>query len=297
MINELIEFLRYIKKKPLYIFGFIIVIIFIAIGLTAPYILTRPEDAWGLTYDVKNSLKPPSLEHPFGTDIFGRDMFNRVLLGTRYSLFIAISVVGLSLIIGVVIGLIAGYIGGWVGIGLMRIVDMFLAFPPLLLAIAMAAVIGRGVSTTIIALAISWWPWYARLMFIATNSVKNSPYIDAARALGLNELTVMFRHILPNSITPVITQATLDLGSAVLEASSLSFLGVGVPPPIPEWGRLIGEGWNLIDKAWWVSVFPGLALLLTVIGFNLLGDAVKEYMNPRIRSTAVTVRPRWIYRY
>lgn len=292
MIKELINFLRYTRRRPLYMFGFIIVVVFIVIGSIAPYILTRPEDAWGLSYDVKNALKPPSLQYPFGTDEFGRDMFNRVLLGSRYSLLIAFSVVGLSLLVGVIVGLVAGYLGGWVGTGLMRVVDMFLAFPPLLLAIALAAVIGRGVSTVIIALAVSWWPWYARLMFVSTNSVKNSAYVEAAKALGLSGYAIMFRYVLPNSLTPVITQATLDLGSAVLEAAALSFLGVGVPPPIPEWGRLINEGWVLIDKAWWISLFPGLALLVTVVGFNLLGDAVKEYMNPRIRNIAAVVRTR-----
>jgi peptide/nickel transport system permease protein len=267
--------------------GFIIVISFLIIGAAAPYILTKPEDAWGISYDLNKAFLPPSLEHPFGTDAFGRDMLNRVILGARYSLIIAVGVVSLSFLIGVLVGVTAGFLGGAFGTALMRITDMFLAFPPLLLAIALAATLGRGVMTTIIALAISWWPWYARLLYVSVNSVKTAPFIEAAKVVGVGRISIIFRYILPNSLVPAITQATLDLGSAVLEAASLSFLGVGVPPPIPEWGRLISEGWVHITKAYWISFYPGLLLLITVVGFNLLGDGVKEYMNPRLRDLAV----------
>jgi len=284
------EFFKFLIKRPIYFAGFIIVLIFIIIGCIAPYILTRPEDAWGIAYDLEKAFQPPSLEHPLGTDAYGRDILNRIILGSRFSLIIAIGVVGLSLAIGVTVGLVAGYIGGVLGTILMRVTDMFLAFPPLLLAVALASVLERGVLTTIIALAISWWPWYARLMFISVNSVKSAPFVEGAKVVGLNKLAIMTRYILQNSLTPVITQATLDMGSAILEAAFLSFLGVGVPPPIPEWGRLIGDGWVYVSKAYWITLFPGLALLVTVVGFNLLGDAVKEYMNPRLRDVR---RLRW----
>jgi peptide/nickel transport system permease protein len=161
---------------------------------------------------------------------------------------------------------------------------MFLAFPPLLLAIALAATFGRGLFNTILALSLSWWPWYSRLVYLQVSSVRNLPYVDAARVIGISEARIMFKHVLPNSLTPVITQATLDIGSAILEASALSFLGVGVPPPMPEWGLLVSSGWHLISKAWWISFFPGLAIIITVLGFNLLGDAVKELMDPRLRN-------------
>jgi peptide/nickel transport system permease protein len=283
-MSEFRLYLSLIRKNPVYLAGLIIVSSFIVIGLIAPYILTRPGDAWGITYNVSKRNMPPSLEHPFGTDEYGRDLFNRVLLGTRFSLVVGVGVVVLSLAIGIPVGLVAGYVGGKVGTALMRVTDMFLAFPPLLLAIALAATFGRGLFNTILALSLSWWPWYSRLVYLQVSSVRNLPYVDAARVIGISEARIMFKHVLPNSLTPVITQATLDIGSAILEASALSFLGVGVPPPTPEWGLLVSSGWHLISKAWWISFFPGLAIIITVLGFNLLGDAVKELMDPRLRN-------------
>ncbi|MEM0153924.1 MAG: ABC transporter permease, partial [Ignisphaera sp.] len=212
---------------------------------------------------------------------------SRVVLGARFSLIIAIGVVSIALAIGIVVGLVAGYMGGSVGMILMRITDMFLAFPPLLLAIAFAATLGRGLINVIISLALSWWPWYARLIYIQVNSVKNLLFVDAARIIGLSTTKIMFRHILPNSLTPVVIQAALDMGSAILEAAGLSFLGIGVPPPIPEWGLLISQGWALINTAWWISLFPGIAIVITVVGFNLLADTFQEIMDPRLRSTMV----------
>jgi peptide/nickel transport system permease protein len=283
-MSEFRLYLSLIRKNPVYLAGLIIVSSFIVVGLIAPYILTRPGDAWGITYNVSERNMPPSLEHPFGTDEYGRDLFNRVLLGTRFSLVVGVGVVVLSLAIGIPVGLVAGYVGGKVGTALMRVTDMFLAFPPLLLAIALAATFGRGLFNTILALSLSWWPWYSRLVYLQVSSVRNLPYVDAARVIGISEARIMFKHVLPNSLTPVITQATLDIGSAILEASALSFLGVGVPPPTPEWGLLVSSGWHLISKAWWISFFPGLAIIITVLGFNLLGDAVKELMDPRLRN-------------
>lgn len=285
--SELRIMFRMIRRNPVSMLGLIIVVTFVIVGLLAPYILTRPEEAWGIAYNVKDRFLPPSLQHPFGTDEYGRDMFNRVLLGTRFSLMIAVGVVGLALLIGIPVGLIAGYVGGKVGTALMRITDMFLAFPPLLLAIALAATLGRGLTNTIVALAISWWPWYARLIFVQVNSIKSLPYVDAARVMGLGSLTIMFKHILPNALTPITVQAALDMGSAILEAAGLSFLGVGVPPPTPEWGLLVSMGWQSINRAWWISFFPGLAIVITVLGFNLLADAVREAMDPRLRKALI----------
>ncbi|MEM0000482.1 MAG: ABC transporter permease [Desulfurococcaceae archaeon] len=287
MNKQLRDFLEFAVHRKIYLVGLVIVTLFVITGILAPYIVRRPEDAWGITYNPEKAFKQPSLENPLGTDALGRDLLNRVVLGTRFSLIIGVSVVSLSLFIGIPIGLLAGYLGGRLGTVLMRIADIFLAFPPLLLAIAFASVLGRGVLNTIIALALSWWPWYTRLIYIQTTSVKSLAYVDSARIMGLNPITIMFKHILPNIATPLITQATLDIGSAILEASALSFLGVGVPPPTPEWGLLVSEGWQYINMAWWISFFPGLAILVVVLGFNLLGDAFKEYLDPRVRNLMV----------
>lgn len=281
---------RLIRMNPISLSGLVIVAGFMILGIIAPFITPYPQDAWGLTYNVEKRFLPPSLEHPFGTDEMGRDVLSRVILGARFSLIIAVGVVGLALLIGIPIGLIAGYLGGHIATILMRVTDMFLAFPPLLLAIALAATLGRGLVNVIIALAISWWPWYARLIFVQVNSIKNLPYVDAARIIGLTPTKIMLRHILPNALTPVTVQAALDMGSAILEAAGLSFLGVGVKPPTPEWGLLVSEGWTSINIAWWISLFPGLAILITVIGFNLLADAVREALDPRLRKAIIMRR-------
>jgi len=279
----ILDFFSYLKIDILGLLGLTVVIAFIVVGIIAPYIVPYPEDAWGLTYNVEKRFQPPSHNHIFGTDEYGRDVFSRVILASRFSLIIAVSVVTLSLIIGVLVGLIAGYWGGLIAIILMRVTDMFLAFPPLLLAIAFASILGRGLFNLIIALTIAWWPWYARLVYVQVNSVKSMPYVEAARVSGLSSTIILFKYILPNSLTPVTIQAFLDMGAAVLEAAALSFVGVGVKPPTPEWGLMISEGWQLIGIAWWVSLFPGLALFITVLGFNLLGDSFREYSNPKVR--------------
>jgi len=283
MLEDIRVMFRLIKTNPVSLAGLVIVVGFVVTGIIAPYIVPYPEDAWGEVYNIEKRYLPPSLEHPFGTDDMGRDVFSRVILGARFSLIIAVGVVGLALMIGVPIGLVAGYVGGKLGTVLMRITDMFLAFPPLLLAIALAATLGRGLVNTIIALAISWWPWYARLVYVQVNSIKALPYVDAARIVGLHPLAIMFKHVLPNAITPVTVQAALDMGSAILEAAGLSFLGIGVKPPTPEWGLLVAEGWTSINVAWWISLFPGLAIFITVLGFNLLADAIREAGDPRLR--------------
>ncbi len=263
--------------------GFGIVFSFIIIGIVAPYVVPYKDDAWGMTYHPERVLRPPSLEFPMGTDHLGRDMLSRILLAARFDLIISIGVVGLALAIGVPIGMIAGYIGGRIGTILMRLTDTFLAFPPLLLAIALATTLGRGLITAIIALAISWWPWYSRLMYIQVTSIKNTPFMDSARLAGLSITKIIVRYLLPNTVTPIIVQAGLDMGSAILEASALSFLGIGVTPPTPEWGLMISDGWSYINKAWWISLFPGLMLVVVVLGFNLLADAYREYSDPRLR--------------
>lgn len=272
-----------IRGNPASLGGFITVIIFVAVALLAPWIAPYPKEGWGLTYNSEKRFLPPSLEHPFGTDELGRDVLSRVILGARTSLLIAFSVVLFSMIIGGFIGIIAGYLGGNLGTFIMRIVDMFLAFPPLLLALAIAATIGRGFVNAIVALTISWWPWYSRLAYVQTLSIKNLPYIEAAKTIGVSGFWIMIRHILPNTLPPMIIQASMDLGSAILEAAGLSFLGLGVQPPAPDWGLMVSVGRIYIRRAWWISFFPGMAIFLTVLGFNLMGDALREGMDPRLR--------------
>jgi len=263
--------------------GLTMVLAFVSVALLAPWIAPYPEEGWGLTYSSKRRFLPPSLEHPFGTDELGRDVLSRVILGARTSLLIAFSVVFLSMMIGGFIGIIAGYLGGNMGTLIMRVVDMFLAFPPLLLALAIAATIGRGFVNAIIALTISWWPWYSRLAYVQTLSIKNMPYVEAARTIGVSDFWIMVRHIFPNTLPPMIIQASMDLGSAILEAAGLSFLGLGVQPPAPDWGLMVSTGRIHIRRAWWISFFPGMAIFLTVLGFNLVGDALREGMDPRLR--------------
>ncbi|HID72732.1 TPA: ABC transporter permease [Candidatus Micrarchaeota archaeon] len=282
--------LSFITRNPVLMLSLIVVVGFVVLGLSAPYIVPYPDDAWGLEYNTEKRFLPPSWEHPFGTDALGRDVFSRVLLGTRFSLVIATGVVTTALAIGIPIGVIAGYYGGKLGALLMRVTDMFLAFPPLLLAIALAATLGRGLTNLIVALAISWWPWYARLVYVQTNSVKSMPFVDAARIAGVSDLKIMVRHVIPNALTPTVVQAALDMGSAILEAAGISFLGVGVKSPTPEWGLLISEGWMSINVAWWIAVFPGIAILITVVSFNLLADAIRESADPRLRRMMIA---RW----
>lgn len=276
------EMLKILFRNKLSIVGLSIIIALVLIAILAPILAPYPEQALGEP-NLKERLQPPSWKHPFGTDHLGRDVLSRVIYGTRTSLIIGFSVVALALLIGVPLGLIAGYFGGKVDLAVMRITDIFLAFPPLLLALLIATTLGRGMVNAILALAISWWPWYTRLARGMAISVKERPYVEAAKAMGIADWKIMLRHILPNSISPVIVQATMDMGSAILEAAALSFLGLGVQPPTPDWGLMVSEGKDYFLNYWWYPVFPGLAIFITVIAFNLLGDAVREVIDPRLR--------------
>ncbi|MBO8174158.1 MAG: ABC transporter permease [Thermococcus sp.] len=276
------EMLKILFRNKLSILGLSIIIALVLIAILAPILAPYPEQALGEP-NLKERLQPPSWKHPFGTDHLGRDVLSRVIYGTRTSLVIGFSVVALALLIGVPLGLIAGYFGGKMDLAVMRITDIFLAFPPLLLALLIATTLGRGMVNAILALAISWWPWYTRLARGMAISVKERPYVEAAKAMGIADWKIMLRHILPNSISPVIVQATMDMGSAILEAAALSFLGLGVQPPTPDWGLMVSEGKDYFLNYWWYPVFPGLAIFITVIAFNLLGDAVREVIDPRLR--------------
>ncbi len=275
-------FLKLLLRSKISAIGFWIIVSLVIIAVFAPLITPYPEQAKGAP-NLEERLLPPSASHPFGTDHLGRDVLSRVIYGTRTSMIMGFSVVLLAVLIGLPLGLIAGYFGGKVDLVIMRITDIFLAFPPLLLALLIASTIGRGMINAILALAISWWPWYTRLVRGMAISVKERPYVEAAKSMGIGSIKIILRHILPNSVSPLIVQATMDIGSAILEAAALSFLGLGVQPPTPDWGLMISEGKDYFLNYPWYPVFPGLAILITVMAFNMLGDALRESLDPRLR--------------
>lgn len=276
------EMLKILLRNRLSVLGLVIIAFLIFVAIFAPLLAPYPEQALGEP-NLQERLQPPSWKHPFGTDHLGRDILSRVIYGARTSLIMGFSVVALAVLIGVPLGLVAGYLGGKVDLTIMRITDVFLAFPPLLLALLIASSIGRGMLNAIMALAISWWPWYTRLTRGMAISVKERPYVEASKAMGISDWKIMIRHVLPNSLSPIIVQGTMDMGSAILEAAALSFLGLGVQPPTPDWGLMVSEGKDYFLNYWWYPVFPGLAIFITVLAFNLLGDAVREVMDPRLR--------------
>ncbi|MBO3748240.1 ABC transporter permease [Streptosporangiaceae bacterium NEAU-GS5] len=228
-----------------------------------------------------DALLPPGAGHLFGTDQVGRDVFNRVLYGARTSLTIALAVLVLAALVGVTLGVLAGYSGGWIRDVIMRVTDVFLAFPALLLALALAAVLQPSVTTVIVAIAATWWPWYTRLTASVAASVARRGYVDAARCLGVRTPAIVFRHVLPNSITPVLVQLSLDAGGVILTAAALSYLGLGAQEPAAEWGLMIEQGESLFTTKWWVVTLPGLAILLTAFAFNSLGEGLRAALDPR----------------
>lgn len=232
--------------------------------------------------DFEATQEPPSLSHPFGTDFAGKDILSRIMYGGRFSLTIGLVAVGLGVAVGVPLGAIAGYYGGWIDEIIMRLVDILYAFPFLVLAIALIAVLGQGYWKMIMALVIVGWIGYARLIRGEILSVKENEYVTAARALGARDRSVIFRHIVPNAIAPVIVQATLAIGSIVLAAAALGFLGLGLQPGTPEWGTMLsGSRETLIQGQWWVTFFPGIAIFLFVLSINLVGDGIRDAIDPQ----------------
>ncbi|HVC82797.1 MAG TPA: ABC transporter permease [Chloroflexota bacterium] len=231
--------------------------------------------------DYGSSFGAPSLQHFFGTDEVGRDVFSRVLAGSSTAMEVILVVVGIGASVGTLIGLISGYAGGWIDELLMRVTDIFLAFPVLVLAIAIAAILGPSLSHTMLALTVLWWPWYARLIRGQVLALREREYIEAAKATGVPPFRILWRHLLPNTTGPLLVQISLDLGYALLAASSLSFIGLGVQQPEPDWGLMINDAQPYLRSDWWVGAFPGLAIVLAVLGFNLLGDALGEGQGSR----------------
>lgn len=232
--------------------------------------------------DLLARLQPPSAEHYFGTDALGRDVFSRVLVGTRVSLPSGFAVALIAAVFGTLYGGVAAYAGAKVEEGMMRITDLFLSFPPLLLAMAIAAALGKGVTNTIVAMAVVWWPKYARVSRSLVLVQRSVEYVEAAHALGDGPARTLLRHIVPNAMGPIVVLLTLDTGNSMITFAGLSFLGLGVVPPTPEWGAMVSDGQVLIEQ-WWVSTFPGLAIFTVVVGFNFLGDACRDWLDPRQR--------------
>ncbi|RIK54421.1 MAG: peptide ABC transporter permease [Chloroflexi bacterium] len=260
--------------------GLAIIVLTVLIGVLAPVV--DPYDPT-TDSDLANARLEPSWEHPFGTDRLGRDMFRRVIHGTRISLMIGFVVVFVSGTIGTVLGLIAGYFGKTVDTVIMRLMDILLAFPAILLAIAIVAVRGPGLFNTILAVAIVGIPGYARVVRSMVLSLRERDYVDAARMIGVGNARIMFGHILPNSLSPLIVQATLGVGGAILFAAALGFLGLGVQPPRPEWGAMISDGIPFLRQSPYLVFYPGIAIMITVLGFNLLGDGLRDALDPQLR--------------
>jgi peptide/nickel transport system permease protein len=234
--------------------------------------------------NLSATFLPPSRAHLLGTDDLGRDMLVRIIAGARDAAEIVVVVLAIAVSIGVILGAWAGYAGGVVDEAIMRVTDIFLAFPALLLAIAVAAALGPGLVHAMMALAVIWWPWYARMVRGQVLSVKNEDFVEAARALGAPRWQLLWKHVLPNSIFPVVIQLTLDVGVVILTAAGLGFLGLGAQPPSPDWGLLISDGQQYMLNQWWIATFPGIAIFLVVMAFNLLGDALRDIADVRTRS-------------
>ncbi len=275
--HPVVDFLRRFVRHRLAMVGFAIVAALVVVGLFGRAL--APYDPLGMDFGAL--FAPPSWTHPFGTDEFGRDIFSRVLYGARVSLQVAFIAVGISGTAGVLLGLTAGFLGGWVDELIMRIMDVLFAFPAVLLAITIMAILGRGVGNAMIAIAIVYVPIFARVTRGAVISVRGREYVTAARALGKSPFGIMLRHVLPNALGPIIVQTSLSLAFAILAEAALSFFGLGTQPPEPSWGRMLSEGRGFLRQAPWMGIFPGLAIMVSVMGFNFLGDGLRDLLDPR----------------
>jgi peptide/nickel transport system permease protein len=265
--------------NPLTVAGLFIILLFFVVAMAAPWL--APYDPIDQVLSAR--LQPPSSLHMLGTDQLGRDILSRVIFGARASLGVGIVVVSSALTLGTIVGLFAGYTGGLVDDLLMRITDIFLAFPSLILAMAIAGALGPSLTNTMIAVAVVTWPVYARLMRAQAMLLREYDFVIAARSIGATVPRIMWRHIMPNGIAPLLVQGSFDMGSAILAAAGLSFIGFGAQPPTAEWGVMISEGRRYINTQPWLALFPGLAILLTVAAFNLLGDGMRDALDPRRR--------------
>lgn len=281
----MMETTRFLLKKlaedRIAAFGAILILVLIVTAIFAPLLSTHPEDV--AEFHPAMRLMEPGAANWFGTDRMGSDIYSRILFGARITIAIAIIAVGVSVLVGVPIGLIAGYYEGIFSDLLMRISDVFLGVPQIVLAIAIAQTLGPSIENVILALSATYWPFWARLVYAETRSLKNEVFIEASIALGASPLRVMIMHVLPNISSSIIVRTTIGMGGTILTAATLGFLGLGAPAPSPEWGRMISESREFLPEAWWYATAPGIAIFLVVMGFNLFGDGLRDILDPKIR--------------
>jgi peptide/nickel transport system permease protein len=270
------------RQSTLSIVGLAIIIFLVAVALTGPLWVPYPEDAVGALH-MEERLQPPSRAHLFGTDEVGRDIFTRVVLGTQISLRVGAIILVVAISIGVTLGGIAGYFGGAVNEIIMRLTDIMLTVPGIFLALAITAALGPSVTNAMMALSIMWWPGYCRLVQAQVLSAREEDYVQAALSIGASRPRIIFRHILPNILSAIIVKASMDIGFAILSLAGLGFIGVGAQQPVPEWGAMVSYGRKYLPNWWWYSSFPGLAMFLTVFGFNMFGDGLRDVFDPRAR--------------
>ena len=275
------EVWRMLKKNKMALVGLGILVILVLLALFADVIADY--DTVVIKQNLANRLKGPSAEHWLGTDEFGRDIFARLVHGARVSLKVGIIAVGISIILGGILGALAGFYGGRIDNIIMRIMDVFLAVPSILLAIAIVSALGPSIINLMVAISISSVPRYARIVRASVLSIRDQEFVEAARAIGANNARIIFRHIIPNSLAPVIVQGTLGVASAILSTAGLSFIGLGIQPPAPEWGSMLSGGRQYLRYAWWVTTFPGVAIMITILSLNLLGDGLRDALDPRLK--------------
>jgi peptide/nickel transport system permease protein len=273
------RWLRRFLRNPLSVAGGAIVLLLVACAVVPGALAPFPGDA-GPSVHFDRATRPPGPVHWFGTDEVGRDIFTRTVYGARVSLSLVVVVLGIALGIGVPLGLVAGYWnGGWTSTSIMRVTDVFLSVPPLALALAVTAAFRPDLGSAMVAISFTWWPWFTRLVYGEVLSRREEPYVEAARALGQHDRVILFREILPNVVSPIVIKATLDVSFVILLGSGLAFLGVGAQEPTPDWGAMVARGRTFLPGSWWMSTMPGLAIFIAVMGFNLLGDALRDALD------------------
>ena len=268
-------------RNPLSVFGLSIVVLIVLLAILAPIITPYPRHAGSFT-NFSAATAAPTLQYLFGTDTIGRDILTRIVFGLRVSLALGVVVLAIAVPIGVILGLLAGYFGRRLGAIIMRVTDVFLALPPLVLALAVLGFLEPNLFNAMMAVTVMWWPWYTRLVYNLARSIRTEGFVTASEVMGASRFHILFREILPNCLPSILTKMTLDMGFVILIGASLSFLGLGVQPPTPDLGSMVADGAKYLPDAWWISVFPGLAVLFCVLGFNLLGDGLRDLLDVEV---------------